>query len=343
MGCPETLITDQGREFVNGLSAELYAITKTEHRITSAYHPQVPSYLCTSSAQCYTHLPTLQSNGLTERFNQTLSRSLAKITCSETHDDWDLKLDTVLMGYRASRQASTKFSPYYMLFQKEMRLPIQNEVCPESGGEVEPGVEVAEAGDEAESGVEVAEAGDEVPEFGVKPGVAVVEPATEQDDLIEKLLTARELAFKQAEENILNAQKKQKESYDRKHQPKVLPVGARVLLENTKQKQRKGGKLEPIWLGPYTISRDLGNGLYELSNEAGKVLKTKANIARLKEYQERSQNVSFSVENLSLSYYLPYCACVQDLPQADQLDSISPSSQLSESKHQDVSSTKNLM
>ncbi len=40
----ETLITDQGREFVNGLSAELYAITETEHRITSAYHPQV---MCT--------------------------------------------------------------------------------------------------------------------------------------------------------------------------------------------------------------------------------------------------------------------------------------------------------
>ena len=41
MGCPETLITDQGREFVNELSRALYAITNTEHRITSAYHPQV--------------------------------------------------------------------------------------------------------------------------------------------------------------------------------------------------------------------------------------------------------------------------------------------------------------
>lgn len=41
MGTPEVLITDQGREFVNGLSSNLYDITKTEHRITSAYHPQV--------------------------------------------------------------------------------------------------------------------------------------------------------------------------------------------------------------------------------------------------------------------------------------------------------------
>ncbi len=40
-GCPHILITDQGREFINRLSSELYSITKTHHRITSAYHPQV--------------------------------------------------------------------------------------------------------------------------------------------------------------------------------------------------------------------------------------------------------------------------------------------------------------
>ena len=65
-----------------------------------------------------------------------------------------------------------------------------------------------------------------------------------------------------------------------------------MLLENTAQKQRKGGKLEPLWLGPYTIHRDLGKGLYELSNQAGMVLKKKANIARLKEYVTRAQDVS---------------------------------------------------
>lgn len=40
-GCPEVLITDQGREFVNEVSKELYSVTNTEHRMTSAYHPQV--------------------------------------------------------------------------------------------------------------------------------------------------------------------------------------------------------------------------------------------------------------------------------------------------------------
>ena len=44
------------------------------------------------------------------------------------------------------------------------------------------------------------------------------------DALIEALLAARKQAFSKAEENITAAQKKQKEEYDRKHQPKVLKV-----------------------------------------------------------------------------------------------------------------------
>ena len=43
-GSPEVLNSDQGREFVNEISSELYSITKTEYRITSAYHPQVCAF-----------------------------------------------------------------------------------------------------------------------------------------------------------------------------------------------------------------------------------------------------------------------------------------------------------
>ena len=100
MGCPEILITDQGCEFVNVLSSELYAITNTEHRITSTHHPQ--------------------SNGLRERFNESLTRYLSKVV-DESQSDWDEKIDTVLMGYRASRQSSTKQSHYFMLFQEKMQ------------------------------------------------------------------------------------------------------------------------------------------------------------------------------------------------------------------------------
>lgn len=60
-----------------------------------------------------------------------------------------------------------------------------------------------------------------------------------------------------------------------------------MLLENTAQKQRKGGKMDPVWLGPYTISKSLGKGVYELKNADGEVLKKKANINRLKKFNRR--------------------------------------------------------
>ena len=41
LGCPQIILSDQGREFVNQLTTCLFEKTNTEHRITSAYHPQV--------------------------------------------------------------------------------------------------------------------------------------------------------------------------------------------------------------------------------------------------------------------------------------------------------------
>ncbi len=108
----------------------------------------------------------------------------------------------------------------------------------------------------------------------------------ELDQRIQDRLANMEQAFQEAEANIAVAQKFQKETYDRNHQPQVLPEGTEVLLEITWQKQRKGGKLHPLWQGPYSIHRVLGNGLYELTNKEGKVIKNKANINHLKVYTQ---------------------------------------------------------
>ena len=57
-----------------------------------------------------------------------------------------------------------------------------------------------------------------------------------------------------------------------------------MLMENTAQKQRKGGKLADKFLGPYTINRHIGKGLYELRNKSGKILQKKVNVNRLKRF-----------------------------------------------------------
>ena len=68
---------------------------------------------------------------MTERLNQTLSRSLSKLV-NEDHTDWDLKLDTILFAYRASKQKSTGYSPFYMMFHRQPRLPVDSELLPMS-------------------------------------------------------------------------------------------------------------------------------------------------------------------------------------------------------------------
>lgn len=71
-----------------------------------------------------------QTNGLTERFNQTLSRSLVKFI-NENQDDWDDKLDPILFGYRAAKHHTTGYSPFFMMYHREARLPIDAELMSE--------------------------------------------------------------------------------------------------------------------------------------------------------------------------------------------------------------------
>jgi len=55
-------------------------------------------------------------------------------------------------------------------------------------------------------------------------------------------------------------------------------------VENTLQKERKGGKFEDRFKGPYAVHESLGKGVYTLKNINGTILKTKHNIRRLKVY-----------------------------------------------------------
>ena len=80
---------------MNQVSEFLFTMTKTEHRIFSAYHPQM--------------------NGLVETFNQTLQRSLVKFVNSN-QTDWDEKLDGVLFAYRTSQQKPTQLTPFELMY-----------------------------------------------------------------------------------------------------------------------------------------------------------------------------------------------------------------------------------
>ena len=70
-------------------------LSGTDHRFTSAYHPQ--------------------SNGLCEQLNQTLQNILLK-RVNDNQDDWDELLPAVLFAIRTSKQKSTQYSPFQLMF-----------------------------------------------------------------------------------------------------------------------------------------------------------------------------------------------------------------------------------
>ncbi|KAK2140434.1 hypothetical protein LSH36_1353g00041 [Paralvinella palmiformis] len=62
-GPPHSMISDQGREFVNELNDNVFTLLGIRHSVTSAYHPQ--------------------SNGQDECTNKTVKHALAKYTNEE--------------------------------------------------------------------------------------------------------------------------------------------------------------------------------------------------------------------------------------------------------------------
>ena len=72
----------------------------------------------------------------------------------------------------------------------------------------------------------------------------------------------------------------------------TIKAGSLVLLRNSQRDGRKGGKLLQRWLGPYTVNKSVGKGVYKLQNpETGKVLKKVVNVCRLKQYFSQDRKV----------------------------------------------------
>jgi hypothetical protein len=111
-GAPKRILTDRGKNFLGRVMSEVYRMLGITKLQTTSYHPQ--------------------TNGLTERFNKTLVAMLSMYT--NTHQtDWDEHLPYVLFAYRTSVQAFTKFTPFYLLFERPPRLPLDVAFDTETG------------------------------------------------------------------------------------------------------------------------------------------------------------------------------------------------------------------
>ena len=101
-GVPEYLHSDQGTQFESALFAEvctLLGITKTR---TTPFRPQ--------------------SDGQSERNIKTLTKMIAMAT--EDQKDWDDCLSFISMAYRATPHESIGLTPNYLMFGREMSMPV---------------------------------------------------------------------------------------------------------------------------------------------------------------------------------------------------------------------------
>ena len=180
-GWPKVVQSDQGREFVNEVNTHLFKLTDVKHCMSSAYHPQT---IC-----------------LDERFNQMLINTLKKVV-DASKEDCDDHLPAALYAYRISKQASSKFTPFFLMYNRNPRKAVSFEMEQEDGAE-----------------------GDDM--------MSEEEDVRDTDYILQRLLEIRECCHGKAKENIAAAQEKQKKQYDAKHNSLKVYIYQCTILHET--------------------------------------------------------------------------------------------------------------
>ena len=94
-GLLETIMSDQGQEFVAELHQELARQLSIKRSFSTLGHPQ--------------------TNSQVKHFNQTL-KSMMACYANTKQDNWDVYMPLLLYAYHMSPQKSTGVSPYQVLF-----------------------------------------------------------------------------------------------------------------------------------------------------------------------------------------------------------------------------------
>ena len=112
-GFPEKIISDQGRNYESELIGHLCQLAGVQKLRTSSYHPQI--------------------NGQCKRINGTLLNMLGTLT-PEQKKDRKSHVPALVHAYNCTRNTATGFSPYFLLFGREPRLPVDVEFGLQRGG-----------------------------------------------------------------------------------------------------------------------------------------------------------------------------------------------------------------
>jgi len=119
-GPPENIVTDNGAHFTSEKFQQFLRELGVRHSTTCEYNPQ--------------------ANGMDERFNATLVK-LLRNHARNCQFNWDTLLPWATLAYNLIENGSTRFSPYAILFGRQVRSPL-NIGEPEVTVELDPHDEV---------------------------------------------------------------------------------------------------------------------------------------------------------------------------------------------------------
>ena len=102
-GVPAYLVSDQGRAFMGHIITHLCDLYGVQKLRTSPYHAQ--------------------TNGQVEHMNQTIICTIGKLE-EDKKACWSKHLPELLLAYNTTCSAVTGYSPYYLLFGRRSRIPV---------------------------------------------------------------------------------------------------------------------------------------------------------------------------------------------------------------------------
>ena len=192
-GIPRQLQSDLGPELQGSLMKELCRVLGIDKLRSTAYRPE--------------------SQGQIERFHRTLNTMLGKVV-DDNQRNWEFHVDPVLAAYRATVHESTQHTPNFLVFGREVNLPL----------DLAFGIDANEA-----------QAYDSYDAF----------VSNQQDRLRSAFALAREALGKAVSRN--------KRRYDMRARPKEFSVGSWVWHYCPRRITGKSPKWQKLYSGPFLV------------------------------------------------------------------------------------------
>ena len=102
-GIPEVIHSDRGQTFLSNVLKQVNELLSIKHTVTTPYRPQ--------------------SNGTCERLNSTILSRIRTLLPNEK-SRWHLHLDSLMLAYNSTVHESTQTSPFYIMFGRKPRIPM---------------------------------------------------------------------------------------------------------------------------------------------------------------------------------------------------------------------------